>query len=49
MEGLLLTILDMTKQDNMLLFVCSEAVESKLETSLTPPMVSVLWLHHGAL
>ena len=42
------TRLDLTKQENMLLFLCSEAVESKLvklETSRTvsvSPTVSVL-------
>ena len=44
--------LDLTKEENMLFFVCSEAVESKLvklETSRTvifPPTVSVLMLHY---
>ena len=48
-----LTRLELTKKENMLLFVCSEAVESilvKLETSRTvilPPMVRVLWVIAG--
>ena len=43
-----LTRLDLTKQENMLLFVCSEAVESKLvkletmHTVTLPPKVSAL-------
>ena len=45
-----LTRLELTKKENMLLFVCSEAFESilvKLETShsvIHPPTVSVLWM-----
>ena len=49
--GLSLTRLDLTKQEMILLFVCSEVVESnpcKLETRHTysdpSPMASVLWL-----
>ena len=48
-----LTRLDLTTEENMLLFVCSEAVESnlvKLEASCTmilPPIMSVLRLHTG--
>ena len=47
-----LTRQDLTQKENMLLFLCSEAVESKLvklETSRTvifPPTVSVLMLHY---
>ena len=44
-----LTRLELTKKENLLIFVCSEAVESileKLETSCTVilrPTVSVMW------
>ena len=48
---IIFTVLDLTKEVNMLLFVCSEAVESKLakrETSHTvilSPTVRVLWIN----
>ena len=53
MAALLLTRQEFTKKENVLLFVCSEAVESKLvkletshSTMMLPPKVSVLSIHH---